>query len=385
MLEVGFANYAPTLRWKKGEYEALATLDEALKDRLLPIIVLPPISARDIEANRKLSRDEFAPVQVGRLSKYWGNRPCLVDLRFIQFVQGIVADAKRLSAFLSATSKFGGGVIPIFDLQTNEYRLNVLRDYWTSTNHGLALRVSLADLSRKGLDTTIQTKLRALTVKPSDCLLLIDFSDADLTKHEEFVRFAHDWLIRLQQAGVWRRTIPQSTNYPERNPAQPNGSTKVNRTEWLIWELMFDLDRQVREIALFGDFGADNANLKFDGGGTPITHLRYAITRQWLVVRGGVPTEAGDGSIRQVAKAIMASGEFAGAEFSAGDELIAAWAGGSIPVGGASEWRKANMSHHWTKVLVDLGVLNGRPIRPRHRRQIDVQEDFFSSPSDKTR
>lgn len=380
MLEVGLANYAPTLRWKKGEYEALASLDDGLRDRLLPHIILPPISARDGDANRKLRSEEFAPIQIGRIAAHWGHRPCLLDCRFIKFAPSIVTDAQRFGNFLTAAAKFGCGLIPVFDLQMNDHRLNALKEHWLNTKQGLALRLSLSDLGRRELDSIIHGKLRTLVAKPSDCFLLVDFSDADLSNHDAFAHFAHDWLFRLQQAGMWRRSIIQSTSYPERNPAQPNRSIKTKRAEWLIWKLLFDLDARVREIAMFGDFGADNAQIKFDGGGAPITHLRYATKQDWLIARGGAPTSEGDGTIRQVAKVIVASGEFDGADFSAGDELIANWATGRISSNGASEWRKANMSHHWTRVLVDIGVLNGLPIRPQPRRQIPIQGDLFAFP-----
>jgi Beta protein len=387
MLEIGSADYVPTARLKKGEYEALGEFPEDLKDRMLPNIIVPPMSARDIEANRKLSRSEFSPTHVGRILKYWGRRPCLVDCRFVEFIPSRVSDAQRLLAFLTAGANFGCGFIPVVDLKTNEHRINAVRDYWLKTNHGLALRLSLSDIGRQKLETTVQNKLLKLVAKPTDCILLVDFSDADLSEEEEFANFVHDWLFRLQQVGNWRRIVVQATNYPvERNPASPNGSFTVCRTEWKIWESLCARESRVQEIAMFGDFGADNANFSFKGGGMPITHLRYALEKEWRIVRGGAPTKEGDGSIRHVSKRIVASDFFAGADFSAGDAQIAAWAAGGGLLGGASVWRKTNMSHHWTRTLVDLGALYGRRISLKPRPTEPVQQELFaalSSPNEK--
>ena len=162
MLEVGLANYVSTLRFKKGEYQGMAALDDGLKDRLLPHIIIPPMSMRDIELNRKLTRDEFAAVQVGRLSAQWGRRPCLLDCRYVELAPGQVTDAKRLSAFLLAASQFGCGVIPVFDLQTNEHRIEAIRDHWLKTGNGLALRLSFSDLDRRQLSSVVQQKLLKL-------------------------------------------------------------------------------------------------------------------------------------------------------------------------------------------------------------------------------
>jgi Beta protein len=159
MLQVDIANYCPALRWKKGEYEALAALDETVKERLLPHIILPPMSERDVEKNRKLSREEFSPVQVGRLSTHWGRRACLLDTRFVQFVNGHVADGERLAAFLSKATELGCSIIPVFDLRTNEYRLKALQRHWLDKQSGLALRLSLSDLGRSKLASEVYEKL----------------------------------------------------------------------------------------------------------------------------------------------------------------------------------------------------------------------------------
>ncbi len=70
-------SYTTALRWKKGEMEALGSLDEPTKEGMLPHIIIPPLSVRDIESRRTLSRDEFSLIQIGRLQKFWAGRPCL--------------------------------------------------------------------------------------------------------------------------------------------------------------------------------------------------------------------------------------------------------------------------------------------------------------------
>ena len=287
------------------------------------------------------------------------------------------SDAKRLLEFFSGASQFGCGVIPVPDLRTNEYRLDSIKKHWLDTNNGIALRLSLSDLQRTKLKSVVHERLIRIVAKPSDCFLLMDFSEADLTNADDFSNFAHAWMLRLQQIGTWRRIVIQATNYPERNPAAPNSSFRVSRTEWEIWKSLLNRDPGIRENAIFGDFGADNAKFLFDGGGAPITHLRYATETEWMIVRGGPPTKSGDGSIRQVAKTITASGAFAGADFSTGDERIAAWASGEGLPGGATEWRKANMVHHWTRVLVDTAALRGLKIARKPRRTIPAQGDLF--------
>ncbi|MGC2133232.1 MAG: hypothetical protein WA661_08230, partial [Xanthobacteraceae bacterium] len=158
------------------------------------------------------TKAEFPGVYVGRISRYWGGRPCLVDCRFVEFAPSSVTDAAQLLAFLTAAAKFGCGIIPVVDLRTSEQRIDAIRDHWLAVNHGLALRLSLSDIARKKLETTVQTTLLRLVAKPTDCILLVDFSEADLSDENAFANFAYDWLYRLQQIGNWRRIVLQATN-----------------------------------------------------------------------------------------------------------------------------------------------------------------------------
>jgi hypothetical protein len=115
-------------------------------------------------------------------------------------------------------------------------------------------------------------------------------------------------------------------------------------------------------------------------GGRPIPHLRYAAADEWIVVRGGPKIDdEKDGSIRWVAKQLISCGEFAGEQFSAGDEFIVNCAGGSGPQGSPSSWRKANIIHHITRVVLDLAEERRVVIAPRPSREKVEQPTLFGS------
>lgn len=377
MLGIEAATYSPSLRWKKGEYLALNVLDDAIKDRVLPHLIIPPLSARDTEQNRKLSKDEFFPTQIGRIAQHWGKRTCLLDMRFVEFSSGHVEDGEKLYSFLNATSKFGCSAIPTFDLATNLARLGAIRRHWLDTQCGLAIRISFLDLGGQELSRQVQTLLLQMVAKPSEVVLMLDLSGAEFDNEEEaFAASLSGWLNELQEIGNWRRIIVTSSSYPFKNPAPANGEIKIPRKEWKIWQNLVGLDRRIQNFCMYGDFGADSSKVVFKGGGLPITHLRYALNSDWLVVRGGPASELGDGTLRQVAQSIVASGFFDGELFSAGDEFIADCAANRCSLGGASEWRKANMNRHFTKVIVDLAPPNSKAIQLRKTRRTPIQSEL---------
>jgi hypothetical protein len=124
---------------------------------------------------------------------------------------------------------------------------------------------------------------------------------------------------------------------------------------------------------MFGDYGADNADLDFGTGGRAITHLRYATGIDWLIVRG----DDDRGTIRSVARRIVDSGNFSGETFSAGDEFISSRADGLAGIGNPMIWRWVNMNHHMTLVTSDLGALYKVAIPVPVARRQPVQEELF--------
>lgn len=383
MLGIEAASYSPSLRFKKGEYLALSELDDAIKDLTLPHLVIPPISARDSEMNRKLSRDEFFPVQIGRIARNWGSRTCLLDMRFVEFAHGAIEDGERLFKFLNSSSKFGCSVIPVFDLTTPPNRLDAIRRHWLQTRCGLALRIPFLDLGRHDLSKFVQNLLLKMVAKPSEVALIFDLSGSVFDEEdEEFSRSLLVWLEQLQEIGLWRRIIVTWSSYPFKNPAPQNDQVRVPRKEWNIWKMVVALDKRANDYCMFGDFGADNSNILFKGGGLPITHLRYTLSSDWLVVRGGASSVGAegvapiDGTLREVSRKIIASGFFAGDTFSAGDEFIADCAAGRCSLGSASEWRNANMNHHITRVVIDLAALDAKVIPVRKTRRTPIQSEL---------
>lgn len=63
--------------------------------------------------------------------------------------------------------------------------------------------------------------------------------------------------------------------------------------------------------------------------------------------------------MRKVCQEILASGQFAGCNFSSADDYIFRIAHNEGGPGGAKEWRAVNTTHHITRIVADVGGVRG--------------------------
>jgi hypothetical protein len=219
--------------------------------------------------------------------------------------------------------------------------------------------------------------LASMGLTPERCLVVADFHDADLSMPEVVAPIIGAALEGLRASAQWQQIIFQGTNFPETNPAEPGSYSLVPRSEWLAWKKAVAFDPETADLLMFGDYAADCARIAFGGsGGAAIRHYRYATSDSWLVQRG--PKGGKDGAImRAVCAAILASGKFAGADFSSADDYIFKTAHGGAGPGNAKDWRAVNTTHHITRVVRDVGRVKGRQFMQGTAAPLSVQPVLF--------
>lgn len=73
------ASYFPTIKWKQGERDALASMGAGNRKLLVPIIIVPAAGEFDPEKKRALSASEHIKSFGPRLAASWGQRPAFID------------------------------------------------------------------------------------------------------------------------------------------------------------------------------------------------------------------------------------------------------------------------------------------------------------------
>ena len=379
MFTIGHQSYAPVLRLKQGEYLALADLRPDVASHVIPHLIPPPPKERDPEKGRPLTPEEMVYETGRRVALYWPYRPCFLDPRFLFTPLGLEGSAGWLKRLFKVATESGGRPVPVFALEDYEGdRFSGIGAVIDGAGVGLGIRLTLTDLVDVNLrDRLHKVLLKRLKVKPDSCTVILDMTEADLSLPDthELVAAFH---MQVMEVGLWHSVIFQGTSYPETNPAPVGGSIEVPRLEWATWRDAALSDPVVRRGLLFGDFAADSAKFNFGKGGRTIPHYRYAGSKSWTVVRAakGVPLKI---AMPTLARSIVESDLFAGRGFSIADRMLQDTALELGGPGNATTWRRINIGHHITRVVIDLGHMLHFSITTHVEETPAPQKSLFES------
>lgn len=358
--------YSPVLRMKQGELEGLRELRPDVAACILPRLIIPPASERESNSQEELfAHGEESPDIGAILYKYWLRRDLLIDITYLIEEFGVESLNSWLPSMFSRARSLDVAAIPCINIVDLE-KIDAT-SFSQAIDRRAELKLGLCILSGEmtdmGLRDRIEIALKSLGVTMTDCVVLADFSDADLSDPDLVAPVIQSALELLQEIGQWHRIIYQGTHYPEINPAKPNQTVNHPRNEWKAWKTAVKFDPSTAEHFAFGDYAADCAKIKFGGkGGRPIPHVRYTTLSGWLVVRA---EESGKqaAQMKNVCERIVANTEFSGATFSEADDRIYDIAHGNVKkTGSATTWRQWNTTHHITRVVVDVAKVRGIPI-----------------------
>lgn len=353
--------YVPALRFKQGEYRGLARLATDVAERIVPRLVIPPPKDRDPEKGRRLTREEILYLTGRRIGQHWPMRPALLEPRFLFAEFGEEDSVDWLPRVFDVARGRSGLLTPVATLDDmlgvrgRAFRLVLSND----PQRRIAVRVQSGEI-KSDLAGRVSAAMSQFGIVPENCVLLLDFADADLSNVPAVASILLGALEDVQVIGRWQSIVFQGTNYPDKNPAAEDSTVTVPRNEWLAWMRANQNDTIASEHLLFGDYGADNANFEFRSGGSaaPYPHYRYCGPTQWVVARGRSDIAQRE-AMRKVSQSILDSGVFAGRDFSLADEFIHATANGYAGPENASTWREINTAHHITQVVSDIGRIIG--------------------------
>lgn len=368
--------YCPALRMKGGELIGLRDLASDVADRVLPRLIVPPPADRDNDLQAQLFATESFPDISASLSGHW-RRPVLVDAAYLLDEFGRDRMGIWLPKMFEKARRSDSRPIPLVSI--DDLVVGDLAAYRSSVDSGADLKFGIVMSSGQVTDAELVKRalgsLAAMGLQADDCLIISDFHDSDFSSPDVVAPIIGEVLQTLQAAGRWQQIAFQGTNFPDHNPADADSYSMVPRNEWIAWCRAVAFDRDTAQHMIFGDYAADCSKMNFGAsGGAAIRHYRYATPNAWLVQRG-----AAEGShmraMRAVCEAIVASGSFAGQDFSVADEHIYDMARGMGRCGAAREWRATNTAHHITRVVVDIGQIRGAPIG---RKQIHATPEQMS-------
>jgi len=346
---------------KDGELEGVRQLAPDVAACVLPRFIVPPRSERvgsELLPLGALETPDISPPLAG----HWRDRPVLIDASYLLDEFG----RDRMPGWFP--QMFGRArdrlvqAIPMAllgDIRAREapaLRAAIAND----SNFKFAVCVPSGEMVGPEFFVEMRQALDRLGLAPAECVVIVDFAGSDFSNPEIVAPIIGGALESLQEFGSWHRIIFQGTSFPETNSVAPGSQALWMRGEWLAWHAAVRFDPSTAEHMVFGDYAADSAKMEFgSSGGRAIRHLRYTAGTKWLVQRGAAERSADKHIMAAVCRAIVASGHFAGAEFSAADAYILRTALGQDGPGNASTWRQLNTTHHITQVVADIAAVRG--------------------------
>jgi T4 beta protein len=372
--------YVTALRMKAGELMGVRDLAPDVADCIIPRFIVPPQSERENELQPSLLAGERFPDISAALAAHWLQRDVLIEATYLVDEFGRDRMGLWLPRMFESARKARTRPIPLVTI--DDLLRGDLTTYSACIDGSAALKFGIVFSSGDLADNEIVKKalgvVEKLGLTPEDCMVVADFHDADFANADLVAPVIASVLDMLQSSALWQQIVFQGTNYPETNPADPDSHTLVPRNEWIAWRKAVRFDPATADYMIFGDYAADCAKILFKNGGGArlIRHYRYATPEAWLVQRGP-DTGTHAASMRKVCQKILASGQFAGRNFSSADDYIFRTAHNAGGPGGGKEWRAINTTHHITRVVADIGSVRGLELKRTTLEPLESQMALF--------
>jgi hypothetical protein len=352
--------YVPILKWKLGEYQALARLENAVKDRVTPLIELPAVGY-DFENSRVAkSLDDHLKDFGRRLKSKWAARPCFVDTKNIAASERLADGSHPLTRVIELARSEGCGAIPVAALSSDAAYRDAAARAVLLDERGAALRIVLEDFDRPSLVADIERCLQDVGVGFGSADLVVDLCDKHFLPVTAFVQTLLVSLQRLPSLNRWRTFTVAGSSYPK--TLQDIGRTAmVPRREWALYrELVGRLGSDMR-IPTFGDYAVAHPDpVELDMRLIkPFAKLRYTTPEDWYIAKGSAVRTSGFDQYRGMCDVITRQTFFDGAAFSDGDRYIAECAAGTETTGNLTTWVWVSSNRHITRVVADISTFHG--------------------------
>ena len=350
--------YVPILKWRQGEYLALDQLHPNVKDKVIPLIEIPPIEWDFEQKKEAKTIDEHLKPFANRLVKKWKYRTAYLDLKFIDSTIRMKDGTHPLVYVFRNARKINQKVIPVVGLHRNQTYLRAVKETVQIDCNGVCIRLKFRDIAKPNIELIVNSLVNYLEIEIEDVDLVIDLETPNFKPLNKFVGAIRNAVKKLPQVELARSFTIAATNFPNSMGELTRGVNFIDRFEWLFYLAYCSKIKNERKPR-FGDYAiAHPSLLQLDMRIiTPSASLRYATDNAWWIYKGVNIRKNGLGQYRNICQKLVASAHFMGESYSIGDKYIADCSASAASTGNLTVWRRVGTNHHITKVVKDCATV----------------------------
>ena len=354
---LGEDKYVPALSWRRGEYMALDHLMPSVKDKIMPLIFVPPIEF-DFETwkNKKTVNEHVRPF-IDRYKERWDKRPAWLGLHST-IAEGRMSDGSHVFDYiLDGLRSNHAHAVPVLTLESDADTITAAARAIGRDRYGAALRIRLENLMSKSFEDEAVRLAETLSLLLEEIDLMIDLQTPNFEPYQDFANALIAPMKNLRNLSEYRNLVLISSAIPDSFRGIKKGVDEIPRHDWLFYELFVDsLPSGVRR-PVYGDYTVVHPEFKIMDMRMikPPGKIVYATPKTWAICKGGSFRDHPEQMISHC-KIIMDNPkfQFRGANFSYGDEYIAQYSSGGVKPTNLTRWKTVAINHHISTVVDQL-------------------------------
>ncbi len=346
--------YFPILKGKAGEFQAIEDLSAKNKKLIAPILEITDVPWDFQNETYAKSPDKHLENFGEKIAKSLKGMSFYVDLPESLWEEELDQGFHPIAKIFEVIRQKELYAIPITGADRPSEYQDVVKSIIETDKRGLCLRLPLERLNLEHINGL----LSIFSIKPEEADLLIDVGSIDPTSDTYLGIALQSVITTLPYKSEWRNIIFAATAFPKDLRDVDAGTTSLPRTEWKTWSKLHQ-SNETKDVK-FADYAISHPEIVVMDPRviTMSANIRYTTKDDWLIFKGRGVKKHGYSQFTELCQSLIASGNYSGEEFSAGDRIIKECSTKKLGPGNATVWRKVGVNHHLTFVCNQLSNLS---------------------------
>lgn len=356
--------YVPILKWKRGEQKALEYLDDSIKDKIVPLLELPPIAYITIDDLPSKSIDEHLDGTGEQIKQSLGNRPFFIDLLWLEDFDSMKNGQPPLEFLID--DFINKDLNPIIVTGTNRidsYNESIYKLLNKYKDINVCIRIEDDDFF--DIEDNIKEIMKEINASENRTHLIIDLKY--IRNNINSLLLSIPTVINsIPNINEWLSLSICGTSFPENlSMIEKDSIESIDRVFWKLWNKLISKPKLLNRLPQFGDYAIAHPDIKdIDPRLMNMSgNIRYTSSDKYVIFKGhstkkGKKYKDGWTQMFTLTEKLINHNCYCGKYFSYGDNYIYECAKEKKSTGSAETWRRAATNHHLTFVTVQLSNLS---------------------------